>query len=224
MKVFVSWSGGKDSALACYRAMKDPQIQVACFLNMLDETGTRSRSHGLSPELLQLQANAAGVLMVQRSATWNDYESGFKEALLDLKNRGVEAGVFGDIDLQAHRDWVERVCGEVGLRAILPLWNEGRRKLIDELIGAGFRAKICVTDANYMDESWLGCDIDADFVRKAEAAGNIDLCGEKGEYHTFVYDGPIFKKPVEIVCEDKMLVGNHWVLNLTPAELEDVNR
>lgn len=223
MKVFISWSGGKDSALACYRAMQNPEMQVAYFLNMLDETGVRSRSHGLNPELLQQQAKAAGVPMMQRSASWNNYEKEFKKALLDLKKEGVEAGVFGDIDLQAHRDWVERVCGEVGLRAILPLWNENRRKLIDELIGAGFKAKICVTDAKYMDESWLGCDIDAEFIRKAEAAGNIDLCGEKGEYHTFVYDGPIFREPVHFDCEDKIFISNHWALKIVPAKLEIVN-
>jgi uncharacterized protein (TIGR00290 family) len=214
MKVFVSWSGGKDSVLACYRMMQQPVTEIVGLVNMMTENGEYSRSHGLSTAVLREQAAAVGIPLIQRSASWADYEKQFKTALVELKEKGAEAGVFGDIDLEAHREWVERVCRETGLQAILPLWNEKREALLEELICAGFKSRIVVTDQACMGEEWLGCEIDRDFLRKMAAHPHIDPCGEKGEYHTFVYDGPIFKRPVRFYEESRFEKDKHWISKL----------
>jgi len=215
-KVFVSWSGGKDSSFSCYRIMQDRNIKVAYLLNMMAEDGKRSRSHGLSATLLKSQAEAMGIPIIQRKATWNDYEEEYKKALSDFKKEGLGAGVFGDIDLQEHRDWVERVCNGAGLKAFLPLWEEEREKLIEQFISCGFKSIVVVTNQEFMGKEWLGRIIDRKFVRDLKLKGGIDLCGEKGEYHTFVYDGPIFKKPVKFAIGKKILRDKHWFLEILP--------
>jgi len=126
----------------------------------------------------------------------------------------VEAGIFGDIDLVLHRDWVERVCLETGLKAFLPLWNEKRESLLEEFIAEGFKSRIVVTDAASLGEEWLGCEIDRDFLRKMRTVPLVDPCGEKGEYHTFVYDGPIFKRAVEVRETKQLSIEKHWVSKL----------
>jgi len=195
LKAFVSWSGGKDSALACYRAMVNG-VKVVYLVNMLSEDGIYCRSHGISSELLKAQAKVIGIPIIQKKTTWESYEDEFKNTIMQLKKDGVSAGVFGDIDIQEHREWVERVCMETGIKAILPLWNEEREKLLREFINSGLRAIVCSINASFLGSEWLGRKVDSDFIRDLKASGNIDLCGERGEYHTFVYDGPIFKFPV----------------------------
>lgn len=216
MKAFVSWSGGKESSFSYYRIMQDQNIEVAYLLNMITENGKRSRSHGLTTTLLKSQAEAIGIPIIQRKATWNNYEEEFKKALSDFKKRGLRAGVFGDIDLQEHRDWVEKVCSDVGIKALLPLWKEEREKLIEQFITCGFKSIVVVTNQEFMGKEWLGRTIDREFVRDLRSKGNVDLCGEKGEYHTFVYDGPIFKKPIEFVIGKKILKNKHWFLEVLP--------
>ncbi len=215
--MFVSWSGGKESCLACYKAMQRGFI-ISHLLNFVDEYGERSRSHGLRIELLRAQSDALGIPIIQRPTAWETYEQEFKRIVSELKQIGVEGGIFGDIDLQVHRDWVERVCAEVGVKPLLPLWDMKREKILDEFIGAGFEAIVVATKANLLSEKWLGCKIDEELVRKLSKQ-NIDLCGEAGEYHTFVIDGPIFKKRINILDSTKMLWNGKWILDITKYEL-----
>lgn len=214
IKAFVSWSGGKESSLACYRAMQRENLKVSYFLNMVSEDGRHSRSHGIGSELLKSQAEAMDIPIVQKRASWGNYEEEFKKALSDFKTKGIRAGIFGDIDLEEHRDWVERVCTEVGLNAILPLWKGEREDLVREFMNAGFKAIVCATNADFLGSEWLGRIIDEEFVRDLRDLGNIDLCGEKGEYHTLVYDGPVFKKPVGFHTGKKILKERHWFLEI----------
>lgn len=213
LKAFVSWSGGKESTLAFYRAMKNG-IQSVCLINMLSEDGSYSRSHGINSELIKAQAEAIGIPIIQPKTTWESYEDNFKDTIMQLKNEGVEAGVFGDIDLQEHREWVERVCRETGIKAILPLWGEEREKLLMDFITSGFKAIVCSTNASFLGSEWLGREVDYKFIEDLKALGNIDLCGEKGEYHTFVYDGPIFREPVKFTKNKKVLRGKNWFLEI----------
>ncbi|MEW6417351.1 MAG: diphthine--ammonia ligase [Nitrospirota bacterium] len=199
MKAFVSWSGGKETSLSCYKVMQNQDVKIAYLLNMISEDGKYSRSHGIGSDLLRAQAEAIGIPIVQRRTTWETYEEEFKKAVSDFKKEDVQVGVFGDIDLREHRDWVERVCKDMGIEAILPLWKEEREKLLEEFIDLGFKAIIVATQAELLNREWLGRRVDKKFVKEIKAIGNIDLCGEKGEYHTFVYDGPIFKNPVNPV-------------------------
>lgn len=217
-KAFVSWSGGKDSALACYNAIKNDKVKVAYLLNMLSENGTHSRSHHLSVAVLKAQAKAMRISIVQRQAVWGGYEEEFKKALAVFKEEGVQAGIFGDIDVQEHRDWVERVCSESGLNAILPLWQRSRESLMGEFIAIGFKAVIVAVKLECMGSEWLGRQLDRQFVEDMKRLPQVDLCGENGEYHTFVYDGPIFKVPVEFSVREKIKTQTHCFLDIAPHE------
>ena len=214
MKAFVSWSGGKETSLAFYRATRNKDVAVSRLLNMVSEDGKHCCSHGINSKLLQRQAEAIGVPLIQRRATWDTYEREFKKAISHIREENINTGIFGDIDIQAHKDWEERVCKEEGLGAVLPLWNGKREELLDEFIKAGFKAVIVVTNANYLGEEWLGREINKEFIEDVRAMGKVDLCGEKGEYHTFVYDGPIFKNPVQFNLGEKIFRDNYWFLDL----------
>ena len=152
MKVFSSWSGGKECALATYEAISQGH-EVLYLLNFISENGERSRSHGTKAGVLALQAEAIGIPLVQVKTSWEGYEQNFKKAVGELKDKGIEGGVFGDIDLEEHREWVEKVCGEVGIKAFLPLWGAKPEKLIDELLTLKFRAMVVATR---LDENFLG--------------------------------------------------------------------
>ncbi|MGB9807676.1 MAG: diphthine--ammonia ligase [Thermosulfidibacteraceae bacterium] len=188
MTVFVSWSGGKDSALALYRALKDVK-KVDILFTMLDETCMKTRAHGLKRDVIERQARAIGVDVIFGCASWETYEAEFLKFLERYATNGV--GIFGDIDLEDHRKWVEGVCGRYNVKALEPLWLEDRRRLIEEFINLGFKAKIVVVKKGF--EDLLGLDLhDYKTIELIESLG-IDLAGENGEYHTLVYDGPIMK-------------------------------
>jgi uncharacterized protein (TIGR00290 family) len=190
---FFSWSGGKDSMLALHRAL-DAGWEVQALLAMFDESGERSRSHAVSPALMQAQADALGIPLVMRRAGWTGYEAVFTDQLRAFAAQGITHGLFGDIDLQPHRDWEEKVCAAAGLQALLPLWGRPRRALVDEFLALGYRARVVCVDARRLDASFCGRAFDAGFV--ADLPEGVDACGENGEFHTFVHDGPRFARPV----------------------------
>lgn len=193
MTALCSFSGGKDSCLALWRA-RQLGIDVRTLLVMFEESGERSRSHAIPLPLVRLQAQALGLDLVVRNASWKTYESVFTETLRQLRANGHEQAVFGDIDLQAHRDWEERVCAAAGIEAVLPLWLQDRRALADEVLTAGFRAVVVCTDSRYLGDEFCGRRYDAQFI--ADLPAGVDACGENGEFHTFVYDGPCFRHAV----------------------------
>ena len=202
--------------LALYRAIRG--LEVPCLLNMLSEDGSTSRSHGLSAELLKGQADAMDREIIRRPSTWRGYEEAFKKAVLELKGKGITAGVFGDIELQEHRDWIERVCGDLQIEPTFPLWGAEREGLINEFISSGFRAIVVSSRAQILDDTWLGRELDWTFVQDLKDLGNVDLCGELGEYHTFVFDGPLFRHPVGFRLGAPRLSGQHWFLEISHEE------
>ena len=155
MKAFISWSGGKETSLSCYKVMQAQDIKVAYLLNMISEDGKRSRSHGISSKLLKIQAEALRIPIIQRKTTWKNYEEIFKKAVLELKKKGIDTGIFGDIDLQEHRDWIERVCKDIGIKPILPLWKKKRESILKEFINTGFKAIVIATEASSLGKKWL---------------------------------------------------------------------
>ncbi|NLE23693.1 MAG: diphthine--ammonia ligase [Actinobacteria bacterium] len=217
-RVFVSWSGGKDAYLALQRAVRRG-AEPAALVCMLHEGGHVSRGHGLPLALLQEQAAALGVPLVTRATTWEEYEATFVSLLHELCAQGVQAGVFGDIDLQAHRDWVENVCELCGLGSHLPLWQEPRRRLVDEFL-AGGRATIVAVDSSRLGAEFLGLELDDGVIARLEAAG-ADACGEEGEYHTMVTDAPLFARAVALAWDGVDERDGHHVLRFattpTPA-------
>jgi diphthine-ammonia ligase len=215
MKVYSSWSGGKDCSLACYKAM-EAGFEVSHLLNFLAEDGVRERAHGTRPFLLRLQAEAMGIPIVQVNASWEGYESKLKAIVQELKLERVEGGVFGDIDLLVHRVWIERVCKEMEIEPIFPLWGRDPEDLLLEFITAGFEALVVATRVN---EEWLGRRIDRSFIHELKALG-LHVSGESGEYHTFVTNGPLFKRRIKISEAERVHIGGSWFLDITKGELE----
>ncbi len=209
---FCSWSGGKDSCLALYRAVLKGG-RPACLLTMLTEGGEKSRSHGLPLSVLQNQARALGIPLVVRSASWEDYTSVFTEVLREFKSRQIDNGVFGDIDIDDHLQWVEDVCKPIGITPHHPLWQRPRKQLLKDFLEAGFKATIVVVQASKLDKSFLGRELDADLLEEIEAQG-ADAAGENGEYHTVVTNGPIFSAPLSIRFGEPFEEDGYWFINM----------
>ena len=210
MKVFASWSGGKESALATYKAISHG-YQVSYLVSFVSEDGERSRSHGIKAEVLRLQAEATGIPLMQVRTSWEDYEENFKRVVTELKEKGVEGGVFGDMDLEEHREWIERVCGELEIQPILPLWKMEPGALLTEFWEIGFKAIVVATR---LEESLLGRSLDKAFLEEIERFSSHP-CGESGEYHTLVTDGPIFQGPLKVTQGKKERRDNVWFLEIS---------
>ena len=189
----VSWSGGKDSCLALWRA-RQAGMQIRRLITALDETGESSRSHGIPPALIQAQADALGTELRFYNTSWGNYEERFIATLREAHADGIRHAIFGDIDLMPHREWEEKVCAKAAITPCLPLWDEPRRKLVDEFLGLGFKAVVVCVNGKYLGEEFCGREFDAAFL--ADLPHSVDACGENGEFHTFVYDGPGFEQPV----------------------------
>jgi uncharacterized protein (TIGR00290 family) len=213
---FCSWSGGKDAYLALQRAVQQGG-RCAALLCMLHEDGARSRGHGLPLTFLAAQAAALGVPLITRATTWDGYEQAFTAALAELRTLGIADGVFGDIDLLPHREWVERVCHGQSFSSHLPLWQEPRRALIDELLASDVSATVVAVDAKRLDASFLGRRVTPELVVDLEAVG-ADACGEEGEYHTAVTAAPLFAAPVSLAWQGFVEHDGHYVLNFVSAE------
>lgn len=205
---FCSWSGGKDSALALYYALREGGQAKALF-TMFTENGDRSRSHGLSRQLINEQAKALKIPLQTKEASWNDYEAQFLTGLSNFQRRDIKTGVFGDIDIETHRLWVERVCSSAEVKAYHPLWKKNRRDLLMELIDLGFKAMIVTVKDGVLDKGFLGQILDYRLINELEELG-IDACGEAGEFHTVVFDGPIFSFPLQLDLEDQVLKSGYW--------------
>lgn len=196
---FCSWSGGKDCALAVHRA-RQSGVNVRFLLAMMDESGAHSRSHAIPLALLEEQARSLGCELITRSASWQTYEAQFIHAARELQARGATRAVFGDIDLQAHRDWEEKVCAGVGVSAVLPLWNENRRALAEEVLSLGFKAKVVCVAQKSLNRLFCGREFDRAFL--SDLPADVDPCGEDGDFHTFVFDGPGFRNLLLVEVEN----------------------
>jgi len=212
-----SWSGGKDSCLACWKAISQG-LKVSHLLNFIHADSTKAMSHGLDSKLIALQTQAMGLPILQQKVTWETYKAGFKDALEKLKLEGITGLVTGDIYLQEHKDWIDRVCGESGVRAVLPLWGMDSTELLNDFIETGFKAIIVSAKAKFLGKEWLGRQVDKKLASELGQLG-IDVCGEAGEFHTFVYDGPSFKKPVKISKAVPITREDHWTLDILEYSL-----
>lgn len=187
------------------------------LISMMIEGGERSRSHGLSREVLAAQAVAVGLPIEFGAASWSGYEAEFLRVLeASLAGGGPQLGIFGDIDMEDHRVWVERVCGLAGARARLPLWQRNRRRLMDEVLDAGFEAVIVAVRDGVLPPDLLGTTIDAAAVAEIERLGS-DAAGENGEYHSLVVDGPLFERRLEIELGERSLRDGVWFTDVRLA-------
>ena len=190
----ISWSAGKDSWLALTRA-REQGLRVTTFVTMCDADGA-SKSHALPPELIAAQVRALGGTPVSVRAPAGEYAARFDATLRELAATGHTHMVFGDIDLQAHRDWLAPACERAGLVPLFPLWGEPRAALARELVARGVQARVVCVDTRWLDASFCGAAYDADFLARLPA--NTCPCGEDGEFHTFVTGGPGFATPMAV--------------------------
>ena len=212
-----SWSGGKDSCFAYYKA-RQAGYDVKYLLNFISRESRRGCFHGIESGLLQLQAKLVGVPIAQKETTadMQKYEEEFKEAVSELKVEGINTMVFGDIYLDEHKDWVERVCAEIGIKPLEPLWNNPPLKVMQEFIEAGFKAMVVSAQADKFNSDFVGRIVDKELIDELNAR-KICPCGENGEFHTLVIDGPIFKRGIRILESEPILkegFWKHWFLDI----------
>lgn len=210
MNFVTSWSGGKDSCYAMIMAIKlglTPKV----LLNMMNENGKISRSHALPLALLQQQSQKMNIPIVAVPASWGDYEAKFIAVLKSLKkDYDLQAAVFGDIDLQAHKDWEIKVCESAILEAVLPLWQQDRISLVHQMIESGIETMIVSCNLD-MGESYLGKILTKNLALELQEKG-IDPCGENGEFHTFVINCPLFDEPILVPYFDTITVEKYCFL------------
>ena len=198
-KSFFNWSGGKDSSLALYHLLKDKNYSVEKLLTNISGDYHRISMHGVREELLQQQAEAIGVplqkLILPHEPSMIEYEKCMAETMADLKKEMFTHSVFGDIFLEDLKAYREKQLGTIGMTAVFPLWQRDTTELINEFIDLGFKTIVVCVNEKFLDKSFCGRIIDSDFIK--DLPENVDVCGENGEFHTFVFDGPIFKNKVE---------------------------
>ncbi|HEY0298803.1 MAG TPA: diphthine--ammonia ligase [Arachidicoccus sp.] len=197
-KIIFNWSGGKDSALCLYKILQAQHDDVICLLTSLSEQYQRISMHGVRVDVLEAQTESIGLplikMQIPEMPTMEMYEKAMATALTDLKTLGATAAAFGDIFLEDLRKYRETKLAALNLKGIFPLWKIPTDRLIREFIDLGFKAITTCVNEKYLDKSFVGRIIDNDFLK--DLPHNIDPCAENGEFHTFVFDGPIFKAPV----------------------------
>ncbi|HYA06332.1 MAG TPA: diphthine--ammonia ligase [Xanthobacteraceae bacterium] len=192
------WSGGKDSGLALDRVRRAGAYDIVALITTVSEEHRRIAMHGVREELIDRQAQAIGIplhkMYVAGRSSNGDYVPALRRALQRFKAQGIDDVVFGDIFLEDLRQWRENLLNDLGMTGIFPLWKHDTRRLAAEFIERGFKAVVCCVNDAALKQSDVGSELDAEFFRSLP--DGVDPCGENGEYHSFVYDGPIFRRPV----------------------------
>ena len=192
----ISWSGGKDCCLAFMRAAET--YDIVAMVTMFGEDGSRSRSHGLTPEVIRAQAERLELPVYMERCSWQTYTDQYLALVAHVKQRDITHVIFGDIMGETHREWNERVCARNELSAVMPLWGESTLLLAQEFIVRGGRARFVTVRPPLLDETWLGGELDEAALVRLQALG-VDPCGELGEYHTVVTNCPAFSSPLTLV-------------------------
>lgn len=197
-KITVSWSGGKDAAFALYKILLSDTYEVTGLHTVVDEQLKRVGLHGVRQEMISLQAEALGLpiefISLPSSDNHDHYETVMKSYYKKCSQRGITGIVFGDIFLEDLKHYREVLLKESSLSPIFPLWKIDTTDLITDFIKLGFKTLICSANAEHFDETQVGKTIDAAFINTLPR--DVDACGENGEFHTYVYDGPLFKKAI----------------------------
>ena len=211
-KFVVSFSGGKDSILALYRMIKSGYEPVALLITVKKDID-KSWTHGINSKLLNKVSESLQIPLLKVECDVCDYEKEFEKSLIKAKKLGASICVFGDIDIEEHKNWDINRCKNAGIEASFPLWKENREKLVYEFIESGFTTIIKTVNLDYLNESFLGRELTKDVVFEIKKTG-ADICGENGEYHTFVIDGPLFKEKVSFENKGVVIERNYGHLNI----------
>ncbi len=210
MKAFVSWSGGKDCSFALYKHMEqNPQTQIVTLLNM-NRIETQN-AHRVTEELLDAQAAAMGYTLTRETVdAEKEYAYSFQKAINKLKEEyGVEYGIFGDLYLEPHLTWIREQCALLGITPIFPLLNIDVHDLYKEFVAVGFKSKVVAVKLTHPLQSLLGQDLNMENYEEMIRIEGFDVCGENGEFHSFVYDGPTFKEAVKLVVTSEYTSAKH---------------
>jgi uncharacterized protein (TIGR00290 family) len=207
----VSWSGGKDSYLALHRSLS--QFDIVAAVTMFNDDGTRSRSHGLRPEVIAAQTQRLGLRHVRGCASWSTYEDAYRAALRELRALEITHVIFGDIMYESNRTFPERVCAAEGLTAVEPLWGESTARLYREFIATGATAYIVTVRGDRLSPDWLGRPLTIEMLPAFEALA-VDACGEHGEYHTVVVAAPLFTTPLDVAIGTTVAHDGCWAIDL----------
>jgi uncharacterized protein (TIGR00290 family) len=211
-KVVVAWSGGKDSALALYEIIGSGRYAVVELLTTVTRDYDRISIHGVRRVLLEQQAKALGIpleiTLISKGASDEEYEKELLKALKRQRDDGVSSVVFGDIFLEDVRKYRERILAKAGMNGVFPLWKKDTQALADRFIKLGFKAVITSVDSNVLEKEFAGREYDERFLSALPA--NVDPCGENGEFHSFVYDGPIFHEKVSFKRGECVLRENRF--------------
>jgi uncharacterized protein (TIGR00290 family) len=218
--VLVSWSGGKDSCMALREVQRTSNIRVERLLTTITRDFDRISMHGVRRILLERQAASLGIplhqIFISKGASNEEYEAKMGEAFSGYRDRGINTIVFGDLFLEEIRAYRERLVAKHKMASLYPVWGRDTSQLIRDFIALGFKTAIVCVDPAKLDPSFVGRVIDEELL--AQLPLHVDPCGENGEFHTFVFDGPIFKNPVKFSFGRIVCRGSFWFCDLLPAE------
>jgi uncharacterized protein (TIGR00290 family) len=219
-KILFGWSGGKDSAMALHEIKKNNEYQVVSLLTTVTEDYDRISMHGVRRVLLEQQAESLGIplykVLIPKDCSNEIYAAKMTEALNHFKQQGVETVAFGDIFLEDVRQYRLDNLAKLNMKGLFPIWGRDSAELARSFVALGFKAVVSCIDTKVTDKKFLGRQIDQDFI--AELPPNIDPCGENGEFHSFVYDGPIFKEAIGYRPGEKVLRDSFYFCDLIPAD------
>ena len=211
-KVIVSWSGGKDSALALHEIQKAGNYEILALLTTVTEDYDRISMHGVRRELLEQQAELLDLhlekMLISKNTSEEEWESQMREVLTKYLSAGASAVVFGDIFLEGIRKYREDNLSKLGMKGIFPMWEKDTTELAHRFIDMGFKAITTCVDSEFLDKAFVGRTLNEKFL--SELPPNVDPCGENGEFHSFVYDGPIFREQVSCAIGEVVLRDNRF--------------
>ncbi len=214
----MSWSGGKDSCLALYQIQKSSKYRVAALLTTITREYDRVSMHGVRRVLLERQAASLGLplhqVVISKGANNEEYEMEMAQAFSEYQQNGIDSVVFGDLFLEEIRAYRDQFLIRYRMKGLYPIWRRNTTDLIKEFIELGFKGVLSCVDSKTLDKSCAGKTIDEDFLYSLPAI--IDPCGENGEFHTFVYDGPSFAQPVKFAIGETVSRDGFWFCDLVP--------
>lgn len=219
-KIILSWSGGKDCALACHLIQDRGGYEIVALLTTITEAYDRVSMHGVRRVLIEQQAESMDLpletVYIPTESTTEDYEQRMGEVLFGYKEHNVASVAFGDVFLEDVRKYREENLARAGMEAVFPLWSKDTAELTGDFIGMGFEAIITCVDSRVLDSSFLGKRIDRDLVSRLPSG--VDKGGENGEFHSFVFSGPIFKQKINVSVGEVVLRDSFYFCDLLPAE------
>jgi len=214
----MSWSGGKDSCLALYELQRSRNYRVAALLTTVTRDYDRISMHGVRRVLLEQQAVSLGLplheILITKAASNEEYESRMAEAFAQYRGQGIDSIVFGDLFLEDIKTYRDQFLARHEMRGIYPVWRRDTTEFVADFIKLGFQAVVTCVDGKVLDSSFAGMIIDENFLSMLPS--NVDPCGENGEFHTFVFDGPNFRRPVKFSSGERVVRDGFWFCDLVP--------